>query len=51
MQFVQPVVGAISDRMRPWGVLGRRRPFLVLGQATSCIGCFLMMISTVDDPG
>jgi MFS family permease len=46
MQFMQPLIGAISDRLEagPCGSwLGRRRPFLVLGQAISCLGCLMMM--------
>jgi MFS family permease len=47
MQFIQPFVGAWSDRMQPWGCMGRRRPFVVFGQGVSCAGCALMMWAAI----
>lgn len=41
--FVQPVVGAISDRMRP-NRLGRRRPFILVGVPLTAAS--LLLLST-----
>lgn len=38
--LVQPVVGALSDGT--WGVLGRRRPYILLGGIMSSLGLYMM---------
>jgi maltose/moltooligosaccharide transporter len=42
--LVQPIVGYLSDNT--WGWLGRRRPYFLTGAILSCIGLFLMPMST-----
>jgi maltose/moltooligosaccharide transporter len=42
--LVQPIVGYLSDNT--WGWLGRRRPYFLTGAILSCIGLFLMPLST-----
>ena len=49
MQFAQPFVGAWSDSLSEGcgcGILGRRRPFLIVGQLVSCLGCAILMKCT-----
>jgi MFS family permease len=44
MQFAQPFVGALSDHLTGCGpILGRRRPFIIVGQLMSCVGCAILM--------
>lgn len=46
MQFAQPVVGAVSDRLRPKAcgrIFGRRRGFTVFGQIASCAALLMML--------
>src|SRR4030088_3517970 len=38
--IVQPIIGAMSDR--PWGPLGRRRPYFLVGAILSSLALLLM---------